>query len=94
MRIALLIPFLTPMPALAASPIAEVLCEPSQRMSERLSLRSGATKASSGLRNPEEIMELWLDPAGDWTMVIAYASGTSCIVAMGEAWFDLPRDPA
>ena len=32
---------------------------------------------------------------GDWTMVIAYASGTSCIVAMGEHWSVLaPQDPA
>ncbi|MBY6004838.1 hypothetical protein KUV62_13030 [Salipiger bermudensis] len=95
MRILALIPVLLPAPALAASPIAEVLCEPAPQMTERLAKRYGATLSSTGLRNPEEVVELWTDAQGDWTMVIAYASGTSCIVAMGEHWAQLaPQDPA
>ncbi|MEM9637104.1 MAG: hypothetical protein AAGA94_05610 [Pseudomonadota bacterium] len=40
-------------------------------------------------------MEVWTDRQGDWTMVVRYASGTSCIVAMGEHWTELdPHDPA
>ncbi|EIE52015.1 hypothetical protein AL036_14925 [Salipiger aestuarii] len=95
MRIPLAILMMLGQPALAASPIAEVLCEPSPRMAHRMTSRFGASLASTGLRNPEEVVELWLDDRGDWTMIIAYASGTSCIVAMGEGWSDLsPRDPA
>ncbi|MEO1777376.1 MAG: hypothetical protein AAFU63_01165 [Pseudomonadota bacterium] len=30
-------------------------------------------------------MELWEDADGDWTLIITYASGKRCIVAMGEA---------
>ncbi|WP_298847375.1 hypothetical protein [uncultured Ruegeria sp.] len=33
-------------------------------------------------------MEVWTDQNGDWTMVVTYATGTSCIVAMGEHWHD------
>ncbi len=95
MRSLCLIPLLLPAPALAASPIAEVLCEPGAQMTERLATRFGATLSSTGLRNPEELVEVWTDADGDWTMVIAYASGTSCIVAMGEHWAQLPpQDPA
>jgi len=95
MRSLALIPFLLPAPALAASPIAEVLCEPGPQMTERLATRFGATLSSTGLRNPEELVEVWTDADGGWTMVIAYASGTSCIVAMGEHWAQLPpQDPA
>lgn len=55
-------------------------------MSQRLTSRLGATLSAKGLRNPEEVVELWTDAEGDWTMVIAYSSGASCIVAMGEHW--------
>ncbi|WP_235865457.1 hypothetical protein [Alloyangia mangrovi] len=83
------------LPAAATSPIAEVICEPSPRMTQRLKRQQGATLASTGLRSPDEVLELWLDPRDNWTMVIAYASGTSCIVAMGAHWSRMqPQDPA
>jgi predicted methyltransferase len=99
MRPLFLIPLATTLalaaPAQAASPIADVICEPGARMTERMTRRQGATLSSTGLRSPEEVVELWTSPDGDWTMVIAYASGTSCIVAMGEHWSVLaPQDPA
>lgn len=40
--------------------------------------------AWQGLRNPDQIMEIWEDRQGDWTLVIAYANGNRCIVAMGN----------
>jgi len=40
-------------------------------------------------------MEVWTADQGDWTLVITYATGTSCIVAMGENWFiRAETDPA
>ena len=82
--------------ALAASPVAEVLCEPTQVMRDRLTRRLGVTRAATGIRDREQIMEVWTDRQGDWTMVVTYASGTSCIVAMGEHWIEESphRDPA
>ncbi len=79
----------------AANPIAEVICAPTPQMTQRLTHQQGVTKRAVGLRSPEEVMEVWTDAEGDWTMVISYASGTSCIVAMGAHWADLPpQDPA
>jgi hypothetical protein len=34
-------------------------------------------------------MEVWTDAHGDWTLVVRYAHGLSCIVAMGEHWQSL-----
>lgn len=73
-------------PAQAASPIAEVICEASKTMHHRLTSRLGSTRQALGLQGPEQVMELWTNPSGDWTMVVTYAAGTSCIVAMGEDW--------
>lgn len=82
-------------PAVADTPIAEVVCETTPRMLDRLSGAMGATRTAIGLRDEEQLMEVWTDPHGDWTLVASYASGTSCILAMGENWQALPgEDPA
>ncbi|RBI84332.1 hypothetical protein DRV85_12910 [Rhodosalinus halophilus] len=73
----------------ATSPIAEVLCEPTDRMQRKLTEQFGERRAASGLRGPEQVMEVWTDADGDWTLVLRYAHGLSCIVAMGEHWQSL-----
>lgn len=79
----------------AANPIADVICEPTPKMTAKLSQQFQSERQSMGLRGPEQVVEVWTDKRGDWTMVITYASGNSCIVAMGEAWMDTPKkDPA
>lgn len=85
-----------PVSALATpSPIAEVICESKARMKDKLIHQLGSERQSMGLRGPEQVVEVWTDDGGDWTMVITYASGQSCIVAMGEAWTETgKRDPA
>ncbi|WP_209503398.1 MULTISPECIES: hypothetical protein [unclassified Ruegeria] len=74
------------LPAQAESPIAEVLCEPTPWLHQKLERQFGARRVASGVRGPEQIMEVWASQHGDWTMVVTYATGTSCIVAMGENW--------
>ena len=75
-------------------PIAEVLCGPSDEMRQSLELQFAASLSWQGLRDPEQVVELWEDRQGDWTLVIAYASGRRCIVAMGtplRGFADLPQ---
>lgn len=82
-------------PATADSPIAEIVCAPSAEMRDRLTRDYGATLTGTGLRDQDSVMELWSSDRGDWTLVVAYATGQRCIVAMGEAWDSLtPPDPA
>ncbi|WP_101067323.1 hypothetical protein [Roseovarius salinarum] len=81
-------------PVPAASPIAEVICEPTPRMERKLRREFGETRVARGLRGVEQVMEVWTDARGDWTLVVRYASGTSCIVAMGEDWQGMPETPA
>ena len=74
---------------LAANPIAEVLCAPTAQMQTKLKQQFGTTRTAIGMRSPEQVMEVWTDARGDWTMVVRYATGTSCIVAMGEDWVEM-----
>ena len=73
-------------PLQAASPVAELICAPSEEMRSRITTQFGQHLASRGIRDPDQTMELWSSPRGDWTLVISYASGRRCIVAMGEHW--------
>ncbi|MBY5972776.1 hypothetical protein KUV28_10485 [Ferrimonas balearica] len=75
-------------PAPAASPLAEVVCDSTPRLEARLSGAMNQRREAMGLRDPEQVMEIWLAPGGAWTLVAAYATGRSCILAMGEAWQD------
>ncbi|WP_397543692.1 hypothetical protein [Roseovarius salis] len=82
-------------PASATTPIAEVVCEPTSAMTEKLSRQFGSAPRAWGTRGPEQVMQVWADRSGDWTLVVSYASGTSCIVAMGENWSShRPQSPA
>ncbi|MEM8732340.1 MAG: hypothetical protein AAGF79_20715 [Pseudomonadota bacterium] len=76
------------------SPIAEVLCDSTERMRDKLLYQFGTQQLARGVRGPEQVMEVWTDERGDWTLVITYAGGTSCIVAMGEHWQQTLKDPA
>ncbi|SIO01430.1 hypothetical protein SAMN05444722_0115 [Rhodovulum sp. ES.010] len=81
--------------AKAASPIAEVLCAPRAELVRKLEGQYGEVRRGVGLNGPDRVMELWSSPrSGDWTLVMSYASGTACIVAMGEDWQPLEPPPA
>jgi hypothetical protein len=83
---------LAPASARATTPIAEVICAPRAEMVQRLSAQYHAELSGTGVRDPESIMEVWSDARGRWTLVQRNANGTSCILAMGEAWYTV--DPA
>ena len=78
----------------ASSPIAEVLCAPSSELSQKLTRQMGEDRVLTGLRGPEQVMELWRSDRGDWTLVMTYTDGKSCIVAMGENWENIPEPAA
>ena len=91
----LVIPFLAALSApVMASPIAEVICDSTAKLHDRLQYQYDNQRTALGVRSPEQVMEVWTGPRGDWTLVMTYASGRSCIVAMGENWQQLNQDPA
>ncbi|SMX32938.1 hypothetical protein COL8621_00923 [Actibacterium lipolyticum] len=74
----------------AASPISEIICAPREEMTSKLTHQFGETRVATGVRDIERVMEIWTsESSGDWTMLMTYADGNSCIVAMGEHWNDL-----
>lgn len=67
--------------------LSDVSCDDRSRLTKTLQHTLGAERKGTGLRDPETMLEVWVTSAsGDWLIVQHYASGTSCIVAMGEYW--------
>jgi hypothetical protein len=82
------------LPAAAKAQMAEVTCDDSARLERMLSTVMRAERRAVGLRGPETLLEVWIDPrTQDWTLVQTYTNGTSCIIAMGENWEDLTPAP-
>lgn len=82
-------------PAVAQTQTADVTCDDSARLERMLSTVMRAERRALGLRGPETLLEVWIDPrTQDWTLVQTYTNGTSCIIAMGEHWEDLTPAPA
>lgn len=92
-RIILIAVLLTPLPAVARTPIAEVICAPRDELVQRLTVQYRSHLASMGLRDRESVMEIWTDAQGRWTLVQRNANGQSCILAMGADWMAL-ENPA
>ena len=44
-----------------------------------------------GLAANNNVVELLVSETGSWTILVSYPSGTSCVVASGEAWANLPE---
>ncbi|MGJ8621195.1 MAG: hypothetical protein ACSHW1_00355 [Yoonia sp.] len=82
-------------PAVAQTQTADVTCDDSARLERMLSTVMRAERRALGLRGPETLLEVWIDPrTQDWTLVQTYTNGTSCIIAMGQDWEDLTPAPA
>lgn len=82
-------------PAVAQTQTADVTCDDSARLERMLSTVMRAERRALGLRGPETLLEVWIDPrTQDWTLVQTYTNGTSCIIAMGQHWEDLTPAPA
>ncbi len=70
----------------AQSPMTDVSCDDSTRLTQNLKMNWGAERRGMGLRDPETVLEIWVARDGDWIIVQNYSNGTSCIVAMGQHW--------
>ena len=70
----------------AAPALGDVICEPTARLEARLKQTLMAERRAMGIRSPEQVVEVWIDNSGDWALVARYATGASCILAIGENW--------
>jgi hypothetical protein len=78
-----------PLPA-KAQPQA---CAPRAMLVERLTVEFGESQQFIGLTADGMAMEVFVGPAGAWTLLATYPDGTSCLVVSGTD-FQLVPPPA
>ena len=77
---------------------AEAPCGPRSDIVAQLTVRHSEQRVAIGLVRNGQVMELWMGPAGSWTLLASMPSGVSCVVAAGEhlelSAPQAPADPA
>jgi hypothetical protein len=69
-------------------------CAPHEKIVERLGAKFTEAPTSLGLASNGNVVELFSAEDGEtWTIVMTAPQGTSCIMASGRYWQDLPIKP-
>jgi hypothetical protein len=73
------------MPPATAGP-----CGMREQVVKDLTTTFNEKRAAIGLLLTGDVLEVFVSPAGTWTIVVSKASGIACIVAAGEVWLQEP----
>jgi hypothetical protein len=65
-------------------------CGPRDQVVKVLNAKYQESQRALGLINEKAMMEVYISPAGTWTMVVTNEQGMSCVLAAGEAWDEMP----
>jgi len=65
-------------------------CAPRNEVVKVLNAKYQESQRALGLINEKAMMEVYISPAGTWTMVVTNEAGLTCVLAAGEAWDEMP----
>ena len=72
---------------------AQSRCGPRSEIIKVLSDKYKEFLHGTGTINDQVMMEIFISHTGTWTIIITDTNGTTCILAAGDAWDDLPNPP-
>ncbi len=73
---------------------AQSICMAHAEVKKQLSTRYAEVPVSLGLASNGTVYEVYSTEDGaSWTIVLTMPNGTSCLLANGEAWENVPRAP-
>jgi len=77
-------------PVLAQNPVR---CAPREVIIATLKQKHGETARAVGLTGTQAAFEIWASrTGGSWTLLVTRPNKTSCVVAAGDTWVELPPD--
>jgi hypothetical protein len=76
--------------AIPAGAQTQEQCGPRAEVVKVLNAKYQESQRALGLINEKAMMEVYISPAGTWTMVVTNETGMSCVLAAGEAWDEMP----
>jgi len=65
-------------------------CGPHKQIVELLSKRFSEVPTAVGLVGEKRIMEVFTSEKGSWTILVTNSDGTTCILAAGDDWEEVP----
>ena len=71
--------------------LAQPVCGSHQSISDSLKKSDTEAPGSMGLTASGGIIEVFASQEGTWTIVITQPNGTSCLIAVGLDWENLPK---
>jgi|TARA_Y100000294_G_scaffold152322_1_gene150553 hypothetical protein len=74
-------------PAASAQPV----CSTHRTVSDSLKKSYAEAPVSMGVTAGGGVIEVYASPKGTWTLVITQPNGTSCLIAAGQGWKNLPK---
>lgn len=78
---------------LATAAPAQTQCGPHARIVQALAGKYGEAPKAVGTVSRNHLLEVYVSRAGSWTILVTSADGTSCILASGSDWEDVPFKP-
>ena len=76
--------------ALSLPATAQTVCGERAKFLKHLSSGYSEAPVAMGLVSNGSILEVLASKKGSWTIIVTRPDGTSCVVAAGEAWEDMP----
>lgn len=73
---------------------AQSLCSPREKVLTQLSSKYSEAPIAVGVTNNGKLVEVLSSGNGDtWTIIMTSPEGTSCVMAVGEAWQSKTHQP-
>ena len=65
-------------------------CGSHDTVAKQLTTKYKEARRIMGVINAKAVMEIFMSPQGTWTVLVTDTSGTTCIIATGQDWQEVP----
>lgn len=69
-------------------------CASHDAVAKALTTKFKEARRVMGVVNAKAVMEIFMSPQGTWTVVVTDTAGTTCIIATGQDWQEVPVEMA
>jgi hypothetical protein len=69
-------------------------CGSHDAVAKSLTTKFKEARRVMGVVNAKAVMEIFMSPQGTWTVLVTDTTGTSCIIATGQDWQEVPIEMA
>ena len=69
-------------------------CGAHDSVNKSLTTKFKEARRIMGVVNASAVMEIFLSPQGTWTVLVTDTVGTTCVIATGQDWQEVPIELA